>query len=66
MTNSMKYRFQVLLETRVNGVPVKEWKDVHPTGGQPYEYDTRREAEDMARMCYGNDPSIVRVREVQS
>ena len=63
MGNDMAYRFQVLIES--NTIPPrKEWKDVHPTGGKPYEYDTNREAEHMAYICYGNDPSIVRVVEV--
>ena len=30
---------------------VKEWRDVRPTNGAPYEYDTREEAAKMARIC---------------
>ena len=59
----MAYRFQVYIETDQR-LKKMEWKDVHPTGGQPYEYDTKEEAERMAYICYGNDPSIVRVVEV--
>ena len=55
------YRLQVKVRTRPNEY---EWHDVYPTGGKPYEYDTRKEAEDMARICYGSDPAIVRVVEV--
>lgn len=57
----MKYRFQVHLDV---GQKTDRWSDVHPTGGTPYEYTTRKEAEDMARICYGNDPAIVRVIEI--
>jgi hypothetical protein len=60
----MKYRFQVHLDVgRIN----ERWEYVHPNGRQnePYTYVTRREAEDMARMCYGNDPSLVRVVEIE-
>ena len=39
-----KYRLQVL-----GG---EGWSDVHPTGGAPYEYDTKQEAERMLMMCY--------------
>jgi hypothetical protein len=60
---AMTYRFQVLLH---KGTKDERWADVHPTGGAPYEYLTQQEAEDMARMCYGNDDSVVRVIEVQS
>jgi len=55
------YRFQVCLK---QGTEDERWEDVHPVGGKPYEYATRRAAEDMARMCYGDDPEIVRVVEV--
>lgn len=56
-----KFRFQVLLD---KGMITERWADVRPAGGKPYEYDTRAEAENMARVCYGNDPAIVRVSEV--
>jgi hypothetical protein len=59
-----KYRFQVCLD---KGTDKERWADVHPAGkpDQPYTYDTRQEAEDMARICYGIDPSGSRVREVE-
>ncbi len=57
------YGFQVHLEVIRDGKPVMEWRDVHPANGEPYRYATRGEAEGMARMCYGNDPSVVRVIE---
>ena len=55
------FRFQVCLD---KGTKTERWEDVHPQGGKPYEYATRREAEDMARMCYGTDRALVRVVEV--
>lgn len=58
----MKYRMQVCLD---KGTKDERWSDVHPIGGRPYEYETRAEAENMARICYG-DPTICRVVEVQS
>ncbi len=60
----MKYRFQVrvLIDARTKE---HAWKDVHASGAPtPYEYTTRAEAERMAYICYGNDPTIVRVVEV--
>lgn len=60
-----KYRFQVCLN---KGTDKERWSTVCPTFngkvGLPYEYNTYDEAKDMARMCYGNDPSLVRVVEV--
>lgn len=58
-----KYRFQVCLD---KGTKNERWSDVRPAGGAPYEYATRREAEDMARICYGTDHTLVRVVEVES
>ena len=58
----MTYRFQVCLD---KGTKHERWSDVRPTGGPPYEYATKEEAEDMARICYGRDPTIVRVYEVE-
>jgi hypothetical protein len=57
----MMYRFQVCL---AKGTKDERWEDVHPKGGPAYEYVTREGAEDMARICYGTDPSLVRVVEV--
>ena len=57
-----RYRFQVCLD---KGEKTERWSDVHPVGGKPYEYNTRKEAENMARICYGLDPGICRVIEVE-
>jgi len=29
-----------------------EWRKVHPTGGQPYRFETEDEARRMLNMCY--------------
>jgi hypothetical protein len=58
----MKYRFQVCLN---KGTVRERWEDVHPVGGKPYEYTTRAEAENMARIAYGTDNTLVRVREIE-
>lgn len=59
-----------IMEVLVKG----EWRAVRPTGGDPYKYETKEEAEDMLRMCYpdqvreirlGGDPEV-RVREVNN
>jgi hypothetical protein len=52
-----KYRFQVCLD---KGTKNERWEYVHPVGGPPYEYDSKVEAERMARICYGDNPSDVR------
>ena len=41
----MKYLFQIKK-------PDGKWASVRPSGGKPYEYDTRAEAERMADICY--------------
>ena len=47
--------------SRVNGKD--DWQWVHPTGGQPYRYDTEKEARDMLEMCYPMENSrTVRVQ----
>jgi hypothetical protein len=60
----MPYRFQVRVCVNTTTKEHK-WKDVHPNNEQqPYEYETRAEAEKMAYICYGNDPTIVRVVKI--
>jgi len=56
------YRFEVCID---KGTERERWADVRPSGGEPYEYPTHEEAERMANLCYGRDPSIVRVRKVE-
>lgn len=53
------------IEVRVETKDGPQWQRVRPTGGKPYEYDTRREAEDMRRLCYDADPTQARVVEVK-
>lgn len=60
----MVFGIQVKIYDKARNVDV--WRDVRPTGGQPYRYETREEAERMARFCYDVDPSVVRVVEVVS
>jgi hypothetical protein len=45
----------------------REWHAVRPSGGEPYRYETKQEAEKMLRICYGPplmDSDKQRVREV--
>ena len=44
------FRIQILVTVRDS--TKREWRDVHPSGGAPYEFTTYREAYDMLRMCY--------------
>ena len=42
------------------------WKDVRPTGKEPYRYDTKQEANLNLNMCYpvsDVDQTLVRVKE---
>ena len=67
----MAFIMEVLVEETtqdIDGIPrlVEVWKAIRPTGGVPYEYTEKAQAERMARLCY---PGIehagkVRVMEV--
>ncbi len=60
------YQIEVKLEEEApcgHGT-VKVWRAIRPTGGKPYEYESRPEAEAMARMCYGSADVEVRVKGV--
>jgi hypothetical protein len=39
------------IQVRVQG----RWESIRPTGGAPYRFATREEAEATARMCYPGD-----------
>ena len=56
-----------IMEIQIENVAGElEWHAVHPTGGDAYRYDTREEAENMLRICYGPpclDANRQRVRE---
>ena len=54
----MTFRIQVCLN---RGTKNERWADMRPTGGEPYEYATKEEAEHMAYICYSRNPRIVRV-----
>lgn len=58
-----KFGIEVLIISKHN---VAQWKRVCPTGGAPYVYSTREEAEHMRRLCYDADPTKARVVEVES
>ncbi len=58
----MKYGIEVLVPNKERGC--FEWQRVRPTGGKPYEYETRAEAESMRRLCYDADSTQARVVEV--
>ncbi len=58
------FEMQVLVEN--HATHKKEWKSVRPTGGQPYQYETREEAQRTLEMCYADAlVEEVRVIEVQ-
>jgi|TARA_R100001086_G_scaffold183474_1_gene102326 hypothetical protein len=63
----MKYQIQVYIWKNGEG----EWKSIHPTGGEPYEYTDKREAFNMLSMCYpddvnfGNLNKTVRLKELK-
>ena len=43
-----------------------EWRDVHPTGGKPYIFDTKEKALEMRYMCYPEQSEReVRIFEVK-
>jgi hypothetical protein len=63
----MKYQIQVYIWKNGEG----DWKSIHPTGGEPYEYTNKDEAMRMLRMCYPDQVSFgelgktVRVKELK-
>ena len=56
-----KFMIQVCL---YKGTYRERWADVQPVGGKPYEYDTRAEVENMARLCQDAHRSDIQVIEV--
>jgi hypothetical protein len=56
------YQIHVYVRDPASGL--SWWRAVHPSGSnKPYRYETREEAERMARLCYDADPTTVRVVE---
>lgn len=52
-------------EYDVYGLPTKVWRPMRPTGGEPYVFNSKRKAEQMASMCYPDcGPGEVKVQEV--
>lgn len=41
-----------------------QWVDMRPTGGEPYQFLTKRDAKRMAAICYPDHPNSVRVVRV--
>ena len=58
------YEMQIRLKDTDN---IWKWKSIKPTGGQPYRYETRAEAENMINICYPGieNADIRRIVEVQ-
>lgn len=50
----MKYGIEVYTRNpNARGIePVWSWKRLHPSGGEPYVFDTKEEAERACDMCY--------------
>ena len=49
----MKYQMQIQIPNPQTGKP--EWKSIKGSHmKEPYEYDTREEAERVLRICYGH------------
>ena len=44
--------------------PVLEWRDMHPTGGTAYVFDTYETALSCARKCYPDNLDNVRIVDV--
>lgn len=57
-----KYQIQVLVE--IPKTSTKEWKSVHPTNEKPYEFNTRRKAENMSKMWYPSNLENIRIIKV--
>ena len=45
----MKWKIQVRVQITSDE---SEWRDVRPTGGSVYLFDSEEQARDTARMCY--------------
>lgn len=52
------YEFQIKLKTSDGS---EAWSSVRPNGGDPYQYETAREAWDMARICYPEEYRAIRM-----
>ena len=61
--NPMNYGLQVKIAEGFGEKRREVWRDVRPTGADPYRWETRDAAEYMGRMCY-RDPAIYRVVDV--
>jgi hypothetical protein len=55
----MPYRIQTKLHSG-------EWVDVPTSGGLPFEYQDRSVAEEIVRLCWGNNSDDARVIDVMA
>ena len=53
-----------VMQVKVQESGKEVWKDVKPSGGKRYEYDTLAEASDMLRICYGAPEHSHRARVI--
>lgn len=60
----MTFKIQVFVLVK-QGTPDRDWRDLRPSEGKVYTFETRDEAECMARMCYPDHSDLVRVVEVE-
>jgi hypothetical protein len=61
----MRYRVEVLVKVYdIKRGETEVWQALHPTGGEPYSWGTRREAETMMNMCYPSHKDKARVVEI--
>lgn len=65
MNSEIKWKIQVFLAKSTGDVREKKagvWRDVSPTGGPPYRFSTKLDADQCAEICYPDlDPSLFRV-----
>ena len=40
------------MQIRIKEKNIKEWVSIRPTGGSPYQYETKQEAMNMLNICY--------------
>lgn len=57
--------FQIHIKIKDSVTLKEEYKPVRPTGGPPYEYKTRKEAQDMALICYREHWHLIKIVEVK-
>jgi hypothetical protein len=63
--NSNNWIMEVHITRFIYDLP--KWEAVHPTGGNRYEYPTRKDALDMLNICYPDSVygETIRVRQLK-